>query len=545
MTPTPVSAPATSHLGASPLLRLTLPAVLVLAEVTAASAAFDTSSLEGKGALAAFVASWASSGARFLLLLVVAAAVFGVPKWRPLAERFRALFAASRVDWRWLLVHVAAAAVLVPVAVSLFGNEALSAAPVWVAAAAALTIVASVAAVLWVLPVSVLSLAATSLGGGWALAGAAAFAATFGGSLSQALWRPSASLTFAIVRVLLAPFLPDVVADPNRLTIGSGMFAIRIAPDCSGYEGVAMALAFSACWLWYFRREYRFPAALLLVPAAAGAMWVLNSFRIAALILIGHAGAPEVARGGFHSQAGWLAFIGVAVGLCLLSKRVALFAMEPEARGAGRGAAVSPVAAYLVPFLAVLAASMISKAASGQFEWLYPLRFVAAAGALWFYRREYVGVKWRPGPLSVVAGVLVFAIWVGLDRSAPAAMNPELASMPAPLRVAWLGLRVLGAVITVPIAEELAFRGFLMRRLVAEEFELVSWRRFAWMPFVMSSLAFGALHGSRWVEGTLAGMVYAGVMLRSGRLGDAVVAHAITNAILASLVLIGGQWQYW
>jgi membrane protease YdiL (CAAX protease family) len=42
----------------------------------------------------------------------------------------------------------------------------------------------------------------------------------------------------------------------------------------------------------------------------------------------------------------------------------------------------------------------------------------------------------------------------------------------------WITLRVLGAVVTVPLAEELAFRGFLMRRMVSRDFESVPFGAF-------------------------------------------------------------------
>ena len=97
---------------------------------------------------------------------------------------------------------------------------------------------------------------------------------------------------------------------------------------------------------------------------------------------------------------------------------------------------------------------------------------------------------------------------------------------------------------TVPIAEELAFRGYLLklltRRQPAEGLPLP----FDWIALAGSSLLFGALHG-HWVAGTLAGMVYGLVRYRSGRIGDAVIAHATTNAALALYVLSTGRWSYW
>jgi CAAX prenyl protease-like protein len=100
-------------------------------------------------------------------------------------------------------------------------------------------------------------------------------------------------------------------------------------------------------------------------------------------------------------------------------------------------------------------------------------------------------------------------------------------------------------VITVPIAEELAFRGFLLRRLVAEKFEDVDFGTLKWPAIIISSLAFGLMHGNRWIEGSLAGGLYAAVMIRRRSLTDAVVAHATTNALIAALVLGGGRWDLW
>jgi len=71
---------------------------------------------------------------------------------------------------------------------------------------------------------------------------------------------------------------------------------------------------------------------------------------------------------------------------------------------------------------------------------------------------------------AVGIGVAVFAIWMGLGwalpgTSAPSPIPTSLAETPAGLAAGWLLFRVLGSVITVPIGEELAFRGYLHRRL--------------------------------------------------------------------------------
>ena len=140
-------------------------------------------------------------------------------------------------------------------------------------------------------------------------------------------------------------------------------------------------------------------------------------------------------------------------------------------------------------------------------------------------------------------------MWMALDAISASRVDNGIAAgiahLPASARFVWLLCRTLAAVTTVPIAEELAFRGFLLRRLISPDFDLVDFRRFTYTAVVISSAAFGVLHGGRWIAGTVAGASYAVAMLRRGRIGEAVVAHATTNALLAAWVLVRGDWYLW
>jgi len=108
----------------------------------------------------------------------------------------------------------------------------------------------------------------------------------------------------------------------------------------------------------------------------------------------------------------------------------------------------------------------------------------------------------------------------------------------------WLIARVLGSVVVVAVAEELAFRGYLLCGLIVDDFTAVSPKQFTAMSFLISSVAFGALHG-RWLAGILAGMIYAAAQYRRGQISDAIVAHAVTNGLLAAYVVIFGHWAFW
>jgi CAAX prenyl protease-like protein len=120
-----------------------------------------------------------------------------------------------------------------------------------------------------------------------------------------------------------------------------------------------------------------------------------------------------------------------------------------------------------------------------------------------------------------------------------------LASLAPPARLTWIMFRVAAAVITVPLAEELAFRGYLTRRLMSRDFTAIPFVSLSLLAVSLSSLTFGIMHGQRWLVGMVAGMTFAAVLRRRGRMGDAVVAHAVSNLLLAAWVLARGDWGLW
>ncbi len=353
---------------------------------------------------------------------------------------------------------------------------------------------------------------------------------------------PLSRVTLKLSQWMLGPFLPGLFAGFQDLTLGTDRFSVIVGPGCSGLEGLGLLLAFSALWLFLFHNELRLLRALLLVPVSVVLLFLLNAVRIAALVLIGNAGYPDIAIHGFHSQAGWITFIGVAFGMVVFANRFEWIsrtaARRPDAAG------LSPTGDFLIPFLSLIAAGMVAQAFSGSFEWAYSLRLPAALAALLLCRSGYRAIDWRFGWQALVAGAAVFALWIFMDRST-SPMPPALASASEGVRIFWIVTRVLGATIAVPLAEELAFRGYLMRRLTAENFECISFVSVSLWAVLGSSVIFGITHGTRWIEGVAAGLIYGYISRRSGRLGDAVAAHALTNGLLACYVVAAGHWQYW
>jgi exosortase E/protease (VPEID-CTERM system) len=361
------------------------------------------------------------------------------------------------------------------------------------------------------------------------------------GYLTEELWGPLARYTFTSAGALLALIYPHVVSQPEALRLGTPTFSVIIAPACSGYEGIGLILAFLALYLWMFRHELRFPAVLVLLPIAALTAWTLNVLRIVALIAIGNAGWRGIALGGFHSQAGWLAFNAMALGFLVVLNRGRFFMKTP---GRADERDTDATTAYLAPFLVVLGTAMITGALSTGMDWLYPVRVIAALWLLWVFRRSYANLDWTLSWRAVAIGCATFVVWISLVPAGPRDGWPAaLTTAPLQWAAAWLVVRVIGYTVTVPLVEELAFRGYLTRRLMQVDFDRLPVGMFSWWSFAASSLLFGALHGGMWLAGTIAGMTFAIALYQRRALGDAVVAHATTNGLIAMYVFATGRWS--
>ena len=200
------------------------------------------------------------------------------------------------------------------------------------------------------------------------------FALGIGNSTGK-LWDSLHSSTFRSAQGVLHLFAQDVVCHPKTHELGIGDFVISIAPVCSGFEGIGLIWALLGAYLLLFRKDLRFPQALLLIPLGTVVIWSFNVLRIVLLVIVGASGRPDVALGGFHSQAGWLGFNIVGLGLVAISRRFRLFSRVDTSGESPpiNPAVTNPTAAYLGPMLSIVATAMITGAMSnGQFDALYP-----------------------------------------------------------------------------------------------------------------------------------------------------------------------------
>jgi exosortase E/protease (VPEID-CTERM system) len=525
--------------------RVGLIMLLLFLEKSALGFLVDSASMQHEAGLGAGVWELQHWSLRFIETLAIALLAFCFVGHKEALTHVNVAVRGTAVRLPWLVLHAALVLTLIPLLSFLYSSArdhlpVLDVLCVLVTLGVVTTLFAAMAP--WTDWLS----GARAIGTVWLYSALAATAATCAIEWSQRLWEPTATLTFRLVHLVLRPLLPDLTSDPVNRVLDTGRFAVQIADVCSGLEGVALMLVFWCAWLIYFRREYVFPRALILIPAGLVLIFAYNVLRIAALVLIGHLGFPAVAATGFHSQAGWIGFNCVAGAIVFFSHRSTWLTTDvgqPTLR-----AADNPTAAYLMPLLAMLAAGMVVRATSNGFEALYGLELVAGTLALAAYwPRLTASLDWHFSWRAFIAGVVAFGIWMlGSDSLAgPSAIPTALGDMSPWERDLWIVARLAGSIVLAPIAEELAFRGYLLRRLQAPDFESVRFGAVGVLGLLGSSIVFGLLHGSMWLAGTATGVIYGVLLRRTERIGEATCAHAITNGLIGLLVLLGGQWQLW
>jgi CAAX prenyl protease-like protein len=104
--------------------------------------------------------------------------------------------------------------------------------------------------------------------------------------------------------------------------------------------------------------------------------------------------------------------------------------------------------------------------------------------------------------------------------------------------------RVVGAVLVVPVMEELFWRGFLLRWLINPDFRSVPMGAFTPFSFWATVVLFGVEH-EQWLAGMICGALLNGLLYRTKSLFACVIAHATANALLASWVLARADWKFW
>ena len=210
---------------------------------------------------------------------------------------------------------------------------------------------------------------------------------------------------------------------------------------------------------------------------------------------------------------------------------------------------VLPFAVYIL-FLALSDyLSPLCNSLSIDTKWLYTLRAMSVLAVLVYFCRDYGELRIKPTVKELsfagLAGLFVFFVWIMPYPSwATLGHHVQISGTNLGQEKFWLSTRLFGAVLIVPLMEEIFWRSFFMRSIDSRNFLNFSPNKISLFAFMVTASMFALAH-HLWLAGLLAGLVYGALFIRYRNLWIPIAAHTVTNGVLGILVISTGSWQYW
>ena len=239
--------------------------------------------------------------------------------------------------------------------------------------------------------------------------------------------------------------------------------------------------------------------------------------------------------------------------------------------------------AYVLPMFTFLAFIWVGTKWKHLYPHAYVGRVIVVAVLLALCWRHYTKIRWNHWWLGIIVGVIGIVQWVPMQlyleknvaffappytcvdhrtvshkgpdvcpvckkELVPDAFDPFKPGVFPSTTIAWLwiAVRVMGAVLVVPVMEELFWRDFLWRQIIApNDFKLARVGEFEWPAFIIVPIVFAFVHGNWWLTAIVWAFLVGGLLAYTKSLGACIIAHATTNLLLAGYVLKWKDWGFW
>jgi CAAX prenyl protease-like protein len=209
---------------------------------------------------------------------------------------------------------------------------------------------------------------------------------------------------------------------------------------------------------------------------------------------------------------------------------------------------------YVLPFALFLLLTGPVRFFPALSPFLYIAKTIIAGALLWFWRHEYAAdispkLSFSEWLTALFCGLLALVIWIVSEGylfqfGQHSGFDPYALGGSKATAIGLIAVRLIGAVVVVPVMEELFWRSFLMRYLINPDFRSVPMGAFTWLSFIGVAILFGLEH-HRVVVGIIVGLLYNLLLIRQKKLKGVILAHGVTNLGLGIYVLVTGSWMFW
>ena len=229
--------------------------------------------------------------------------------------------------------------------------------------------------------------------------------------------------------------------------------------------------------------------------------------------------------------------------------------LDYEPRSEARGWLRDEIA-YVAPMAVFLTCVWVGTTWKSLYAPAYVARAIIVAVLLLLFWRNYTKVRWNHWWLGVIGGVVGIVQWIVMQQWLGShfewfkpdadAFNPFAAIGNPATAWAFVAVRVASAVLIVPVMEELFWRDYLWRQILApNDFKLAEVGEFDWTAFIVVALAFATVHGSWWPTAIVWGAMIGLLLVYTKSLGACMIMHGVTNLLLAAYVLKYHAWYLW
>jgi uncharacterized protein len=222
-----------------------------------------------------------------------------------------------------------------------------------------------------------------------------------------------------------------------------------------------------------------------------------------------------------------------------------------------------PMVAYVLPMAVFLGLTGLEswQPVRPFYPVVYTIKILIVTLTWWYFRNEYPTFDRRGWLLGCLTGLFGVLAWVGLSQLAldsllgthlPDWLSPEeragynpFSELSHPFtQWAFIAIRLFGLAVTVPLVEEVFWRGFLMRFLIDSDFVSVPLGQFTPFSFLGVTILFTLAHPELLAASVWCAAINV-LLYRTRNLWSCIFAHSTTNALLGLYILYSGNWTFW
>lgn len=212
--------------------------------------------------------------------------------------------------------------------------------------------------------------------------------------------------------------------------------------------------------------------------------------------------------------------------------------------------------AYIAPMAVFLALVQVAVSFKSLYAPAYIARAILTAILLAIFWRNYTKIRWHHWWLGILVGVIGTVQWIGMQlwlqnhfdwfRPSPDAFNPMNAFHSQAAMWSFIAVRMIGAVLVVPVMEELFWRDYLWRQISSpNDFKIPPVGEWDPIAFAVVCGVFATVHGNWWLTAIVWAAMIGALLVYTKSLGACIIAHATTNLLLALYVLKYHVWDFW